>query len=373
MRMTVSSTNSCPPDRIHSSKANKGKLDIDALIRQNRAFAVCRIPGETRFHFTGQTKGTVRILSSIESLNEQSGFVIAPFRVSDKCPIVLIEPYEESVYDIRDATATSGVYERIKEEPPIFYQSLFSDFTQALADEAFEKLVLSNYLITPRYSEFSPAMVFYRACKRYIHSYVYLFHTPETGTWMGSTPEVLLSGKRNKWHTVALAGTQQLLKGKLPKIWDEKKQKEQQLVADYVRNCLFSFHIDPKEKGPYTVQAGELSHLKTDFRFSLPKDLCLGELLKVLHPTPAVCGLPKDKAFRFINENEGYDRRYYSGFIGRTYPKGQTDLYVNLRCMQIDESRLTLYAGCGLLASSDMKEEWSETKDKLLTMYRIIG
>lgn len=58
--------------------------------------------------------------------------------------------------------------------------------------------------------------------------------------------------------------------------------------------------------------AGALSHLKTDFHFSLPDSNKLGNLLNLLHPTPAVCGLPKEEAYRFIQDNEKYDRRYYS-------------------------------------------------------------
>jgi len=345
---------------------------IDALIRQNRAFAVYRLPGENRLHFIGQTDGNVKILPAIESLNEQSGFVIAPFHVSKACPIILIEAAEERIFEIPNVVAESRGNDNIREEPPYDYRLRFKTFSQALANKEFEKLVLSHCLTIRRKSGFSPENVFYRACKRYIRSYVYLFHTPQTGTWIGSTPEVLLSGKGNEWHTAALAGTQPILNGKLPETWDEKKREEQQLVTDYICDCLLSFNIYPEEKGPYTVQAGELVHLKTDFRFSLFGNQNLGKLLTTLHPTPAVCGLPKEKAFRFINENEGYDRRYYSGFIGRLNLDEQTDLYVNLRCMQIEDSHLLLYAGGGLLASSDLTEEWIEIEDKLLTMFRII-
>jgi isochorismate synthase len=349
----------------------KGELDIDAFIRQNRAFAVYRLPGENRLHFTGQTNGQVRTLPAVESLNEQNGFVIAPFRVSETSPIVLIEAEEEGLFDIPDVAA-NGKNENIRKEPSSAYRSRFNLLTQALVEKTFEKLVLSHCLSIPREPGFSPSTVFHRACTRYIRSYVYLFHTPQTGTWIGSTPEIVLSGKKNQWHTVALAGTQQLRNGQLPETWNEKKQEEQQLVTDYIRDCLLSFDIHPEEKGPYTVQAGELAHLRTDFHFSIPGNKTLGELLNALHPTPAVCGLPKEKAFRFITGNEGYDRRYYSGFIGRLHPEKQTDLYVNLRCMQIEDSRLLLYAGGGLLASSDLREEWLETEDKLLTMFRVL-
>ena len=115
-----------------------------------------------------------------------------------------------------------------------------------------------------------------------------------------------------------------------------------------------------------------IGHLKTDFRFSLKDNKGLGDLLKVLHPTPAVCGLPKEEAYRFILQNEGYDRRYYSGFIGWLDPEGRTDIYVNLRCMHIEDEQLTLYAGGGLLASSELNDEWLETEKKLQTIKRLI-
>jgi isochorismate synthase len=94
--------------------------------------------------------------------------------------------------------------------------------------------------------------------------------------------------------------------------------------------------------------------------------------LKVLHPTPAVCGLPKEKAYRFIKENEGYDRNYYSGFVGMLNPLGKTDLYVNLRCLNYKVNELSLYAGSGLLSASELEDEWQETEKKLQTMKRLL-
>ena len=135
---------------------------------------------------------------------------------------------------------------------------------------------------------------------------------------------------------------------------------------------FFRWAFAPQRAGPYPAYAGALSHLKTDFHFSLKDNKNLGDLLKVLHPTPAVCGLPKEEAYRFILENEGYDRKYYSGFIGWLDPEGRTDLYVNLRCMHIEDEQLTLYAGGGLLASSELNDEWQETEKKLQTMRRIL-
>ena len=127
------------------------------------------------------------------------------------------------------------------------------------------------------------------------------------------------------------------------------------------------------EKGPYTARAGQLVHLKTDFLFQLKETKFLGELLKELHPTPAVCGLPKKEAYQFIAENEGYDRRYYTGFIGWMDLEGQTDLYVNLRCMEIRTTEVKLYAGGGILPSSEVRNEWDETNQKMKTMKKIVS
>ena len=104
----------------------------------------------------------------------------------------------------------------------------------------------------------------------------------------------------------------------------------------------------------------------------MPDNKKLGKLLKRLHPTPAVCGLPKEETYRFIRKNEGYDRSYYSGFIGWLNPDEKSNLYVNLRCMNILSDAFVLYAGGGILASSETESEWLETEAKMQTMMHLI-
>lgn len=98
----------------------------------------------------------------------------------------------------------------------------------------------------------------------------------------------------------------------------------------------------------------------------------LGDVLKNLHPTPAVCGIPKADTYQFICNEEGYDRQYYSGIIGRLNPASDTQLYVNLRCMRIDKHTATLFAGSGILTSSTAESEWEETCEKMKTMQTIL-
>ena len=128
-----------------------------------------------------------------------------------------------------------------------------------------------------------------------------------------------------------------------------KDIREQAFVTEYIGGCLRERGVRFTLEGPYTATAGELAHLKTDIRFRLSSVEALGDILQALHPTPAVCGLPKEEAFRFILSHEGYDRSYYAGFLGRWEPEGKTALYVNLRCMQCGEGaeKIRLYAGAG--------------------------
>lgn len=352
---------------------------LDSLIRQGRSFAIYRIPGETSHRFVLQNSGSARFLYHIEDLNAQSGFVIAPFQVSEQRPIVLIRQDETELPELAERsaptekelnrpypseTAIIPSYKELKE----LYTNCFRLFSEPLLQGKLDKLVLSRHLPLPRPARFSPGRAFYHACRQYPRSYIYLCHTPQTGTWLGSTPEILLSGQAGAWHTVALAGTQPLRNGALPVVWDDKNRREQQIVAAYIRKQLRSLAIRFEESEPYAARAGALSHLKSDFRFALPRQNKLGDLLGLLHPTPAVCGLPKEEAYRFILRHEGYDRSYYSGFIGWLDPDGQSDLYVNLRCMHLSPERCTLYAGGGLLSSSRLEDEWQETEDKLQTM-----
>ena len=355
-------------------------LILDALIERDASFAICRLPGEEEPRFVMQQEGSPLHLHNLESLNNQQGFVVAPFRITSSSPLLVIRadrtelPQLSDLLEMPAAEQTTAAESMNDHEPAtsgkMDYRERFQQFIQPLRSGELEKVVLSRCKCVMRRKGFSPGRTFWRAVKKYERSCVYLFHTPQSGTWLGSTPEILLTGNENNWQTVALAGTRYPRTGQIS--WDDKNLREQHLVTSYLLRQLSTFHITPEINGPYTVRAGSLAHLKTDFRFVLPGETHIGSLLQALHPTPAVSGLPKEEAFRFIANHEGYDRRYYTGFLGMLDRDAETTLYVNLRCMQIGKSRLTLYAGSGMLASSSCREEWKETEQKMGTMGSII-
>lgn len=364
---------------------------LDRLTHSRLGFALYRLPWTDECHLVLQASGEAEQPADIEALNGKQGFVTIPFRPSESHPPIVIRPditafdWEEIAQAVEKVSGSLPAAEasRDKETPtPIAsdlstdkatYTAAFERFIRPLQEKRFQKLVLSRCATYPLCENFSPIQAFVHACNSYPRMMIYLCHTPATGTWMGSTPEILLSGHGQEWHTVALAGTMPMKEDEtMPTAWSEKNKEEQNYVADYIRGILKKFGSKVTEKGPYTARAGQLVHLKTDFHFLLKNTDRLGDLLQELHPTPAVCGLPKEEALRFIEENEGYDRRYYSGFTGWLDPEGHTDLYVNLRCMEIAGHQATLYAGGGILASSEMEAEWEETGEKMKTMKNIL-
>ncbi len=346
---------------------------FEQLVEQGASFAFYRSPGDTDIHFVAQHEGEISTFYDLDELNGKSGFVVAPFSCDNKTPICLIrqDVCKQMPAPIIDLSAKA---QSLQFDPCLsVYAEKFGLFSEALSGGQFEKLVLSRNKVIQNTEALNLLEAYYKACRIYPNSYVYLLYTPITGIWMGCSPEILLSGSKGEWKTVALAGTQSAANNENNPKWDQKNIDEQSYVSSYIRRQLQSLGIQANERGPHSVKAGPLLHLRTDFEFQLGDKGKLGSLLKLLHPTPAVCGLPKAEAYKFILENEGYDRKYYSGFIGMLNPEADTNLYVNLRCLAIEGQRMTYYAGGGLLAASDREEEWIETEKKMSTMMNIFN
>lgn len=363
--------------------------DIDSLTLKNCSFALYRLPSADEPVLLLQTTGSPALMHSLDELENRTGFLFAPFHVDEDHPVILMQSDVEAHGwdgiaralnrpETRRALCGLSPLEQRAESQPVYsfvhYSKAFSAFIRPLSDGIFQKLVLSRKASRKRNETFSPMRTFCTAAGKYPTAFVYLFHSPASGTWFGCTPEVLLTRKEGRCHTMALAGTQKI-SSKAPSHllpqWDNKNLTEQEIVSDFIRRQLAECDVEWTERGPYTVQAGKVAHLLTDFRFPLPTRQVL-QLIRLLYPSPAICGLPQREAYRFILENEGCNRSYYSGIVGRLEPENETALYVNLRCMHIGPKQMTLYAGGGLLSSSRITVEWKETQDKLQTLLALI-
>lgn len=366
---------------------------FDLLIANGSCFALYRLPGQDTVEFVCQSTALPHIYNDLSSLSDTGadcGFIAAPFCIGGQHPVVFISPdvrlsgegdifaylgslnlakseYAGNLHAQKVEQAASSTFEH--------YQKVYETFHAKLLDHAFEKLVLSRTLDVPEPPHFSVGGVFEKACRQYADNFIYLLHHPACGTWLGCTPEIILSGEHGQWKTDALAGTQAIKSTPDPDHirWDGKNQNEQKIVVDYMQQQLLKLGISSSVQPPRTIRSGSLVHLRSEIGFGLADARQIFNVLHTLHPSPAVCGAPKNKAFDFINENEGYDRAYYAGFVGYFDIHHKTDLFVNLRCMQAFNKHLRLYAGGGILRSSELKSEWMETEHKLQTVLSLLS
>ena len=255
------------------------------------------------------------------------------------------------------------------DDSPARYDQAYAAFSAALEEGRAEKLVLASMHRHPITRSLGD--IFFNACRRYPHAFVYLLYTAASGMWFGATPELLCTIKRDELTTMALAGTQPVREdGRYD--WDQKNSQEQNIVAEYLRTQLSGYCDTVILEGPYTQIAGPVAHLRTDLKCVLKPGL-MDNIVRVLHPTPAVCGMPKNQALDFILSHENLDRMYYTGFLGTVDSLARKSaLYVNLRSMYIHDGQAYMFAGSGLLRQSDIVQEKAEVQIKLETLKSLL-
>jgi isochorismate synthase len=213
----------------------------------------------------------------------------------------------------------------------------------------------------------NPLDIFSQLNLKYKNTFNYLVSIKNVGCWIGATPELLAEFENNHFKTVALAGT----KHNFDIEWSNKEKEEQQFVTDFIFNQLKNKVKNIKKSPIETLKAGEVFHLKTSFKGLINKNTDWTDIVNSLHPTPATCGLPKNKSQALINTIEPHQRNFYTGFSGIISPKHKL-LMVNLRCMQIINNNAFLYLGGGITSKSNPEKEWEETINKSKTLLNVV-
>ena len=347
-------------------------LKLKKQLEAKLPFAIYAKPGSTTIKAVFQTLPD----NFTDAKLAGSGFIFAPFAEGE----TVIIPYDKADVIITDITTetteTAGQADtpQINLEEKVNFEVLVSRCVNAIKGGSFEKLVASRTETVETNSDIET--IYQRLLGLYPNAFRYIFYSPQSGLWMGATPEQLLKAENNTLHTVALAGTQ-LYKPEEAAVWPKKEQQEQLFVTNYIVEQLKPFSAGISTTEPYTFRAGGIVHIKTDISAELNQTTQLADIIKTLHPTPAVCGLPKQEANEWLIKNEGYERDYYSGFLGELnhdFATGQpnTDLFVNLRCMKVGEGSAQLFIGCGITKDSDPEKEFFETVNKSITMRRTL-
>jgi isochorismate synthase len=308
---------------------------------------------------------------------EEKGFVFAPFD-AHAFPFIPLEfsDIQTEHHHFKPGKVVDSKILDIPSKGNDFYEELVKKGIAAITTMEFSKVVVSRKEEV-EVSNFSLEHTLKSMIAQYPSAFKYCFFHPKIGLWLGATPEQFLKANDNDIRTVALAGTQ-LASPTMNLEWGAKEKVEQQLVTDFIVDSLSPLVKEITISSPYTIKAGTLAHIKTDITAKTKSKKALKTIIAALHPTPAVCGLPRQAAKEFILKNEGYNREYYSGFLGElnidvvSLKMQQSDLFVNLRCMKVKNGKATLYVGGGITKDSDPKAEYKETINKSMTMKKVI-
>lgn len=348
---------------------------INRLLRSGCPFALFRYPQADKTELILQKEGEAYIVKGTEQ--ELNGFIFAPFHDTDRCPTLLIKPsihlkgwnqIIEITEKLPEKKETFGNLneENVRSESATcdaFYENHFHSVFSQIQQGNVEKIVLAHCQKESGKHHLlgKEADIFLNALSSHSNTMLSLVYTPQSGRWIGSTPELFLQHAGNEWSTMALAGTRTLDDGE----WDRKNQLEQELVTRYIRSTLQHLGADVTQGQSTTMHAATLMHIRTDihFRFStLPRTI---QIIKALHPTPAVCGSPKEPALQHILRNEGESRRYFSGYLGTIFEDREAHLFVNLRCAQICQDATYYHAGGGITFLSQLSKEHLEILRKI--------
>ncbi|SHG34821.1 chorismate-binding protein [Chryseobacterium vrystaatense] len=227
-----------------------------------------------------------------------------------------------------------------------------------IKEHQLPKLVYARRKIFTKFNVVDYKKSFEKLCITYPNAFRYIFNDG-SNAWMGAFSETL--GKFNKtthqFETMSLAGTLPIAEE-----WTEKEIEEQKPVTSYIKDVLKSYSQNIEVSETYDHISGNIKHLRTDFKAQInPEDL--DSLINSLHPTPAVCGIPKDFCKKSIQKFEKFPREFYAGFI-----KVETDesvmYFVNLRCARLYKDSVHIFVGGGITSQSSPEKEWQETELK---------
>lgn len=301
----------------------------------------------------------------------ESGFIFAPFNWNEKAilfPIEKAEFFAEEIdivsIDFKRSSFTSD------EKSKINHLSIVEKAIEVIGKSDLQKVVISRKEIV-ELTDYDLIEIYQKLLISYKNAFVSIWYHPKVGLWLGATPETLLQIENANFKTMSLAGTQLYQKSKKA-VWKSKELEEQQLVTDFIEYQLSRVSSDLNINKTETIKAGNLLHLRTKVEGILHQNATLKSLIRALHPTPAVCGLPRNMAKEFISDNENYDRSFYTGFLGELNINQKSALFVNLRCMEIEQNKASIYIGGGITKDSIAEKEWEETVSKSKTMKNVL-
>ncbi len=278
--------------------------------------------------------------------------------------------------EARAAGPGPGAFEVTASRPPGEWTDAVAVATERIRAGELEKVVLAREVVVTADAPIPVPNVLARLARAYSGCFLYLIDG-----FCGASPELLVSRSDDVVRAHPMAGTAPRSgdpdadsRAAAALLASSTYRHEHQVTIDAVHDTLlrYSSYVD-YEPEPSVVALANVVHLATSVegRLSHPPASVL-ELVAALHPTPAVCGRPREAALAVISELEGFDRDRYAGAVGWVDAAGNGQFAVSIRGASIDGDRAVVVGGNGIVADSDPATELVETRAKMQAMLSAI-
>lgn len=267
---------------------------------------------------------------------------------------------------------------QVEKHPEKWMQSVQKAVDTINNNEA-EKIVLARELRIKLKERVNVGILIDKLMQTQQQSYIFAYEQGDD-CFIGASPERLVQIQGQALLSTCLAGTAPRGKDDIEDtkianelLNDTKNRQEHDHVVKMIRSSIepFCFNINiPNE--PVILTLRNLQHLYTPVTATLNNGVTVFNLIEVLHPTPALGGVPRDKALKFIREEEQFDRGWYGAPIGWIDYQGNSEFAVAIRSGLVQGDEVSLFAGCGVMGDSDPETEYEETAVKFLPMLTIL-
>jgi len=261
------------------------------------------------------------------------------------------------------------------------WEAAVTDALAVISSGRVSKVVLARTMDVVTEYRLDPVEMVQHLWEKNRGSHVFLFEPADGCPLVGATPETVATMSRGVFHATAVAGT--VARGETPEeqealaarlLASEKDAVEHRIALDDMVARLgplaHEVHAQPE---PHVLTLARIQHLETEIRASVPEGSTVLKVLEALHPTPAVCGLPRDDALEFLSHAEPFERGWYSGPVGWFDVEGNGVFAPALRCAVARDHQWRLFAGAGIVAGSDPGLEWEETSIKFEPVLRALA
>ncbi|MBU3574195.1 isochorismate synthase DhbC [Priestia aryabhattai] len=368
-------------------------------------FAVVPNEKETNNQIQGLTKRVSNVLEGAKKHGHINPVVVGaiPFDYKSSAQLIVPETVQQSTplkFNSGDhlTTSTQPTYE-IKAIPePEQYEKGVEKGINYIKIGHLEKIVLSRSLYLNSSEAVDINQLLHNLAQHNNHGYTFAVdlskdisedsntntntNTKSTRTLIGASPELLVSRTGGNLLANPLAGSRPRSKDPFEDqrratelLSSAKDLHEHAVVVQAVAEALQPYckTIDvPSE--PSLVHTETMWHLSTEIKGEVADSLTSSlELALALHPTPAVCGSPTEVARAAIQEIEPFERGFFTGMVGWCDSNGEGEWVVTIRCAEVEQHSLRLFAGAGVVAESKPEEELAETSAKFRTMLLAMG